>query len=217
MKTFGWNRGAILGIAALWLATCLTGCEDSSGGGGGGLGDVGSNDPDMYVAVGDSITGGGNGGGDPYPPRLAASTGKTVENYGIDSETTGSALGRIPRILTGERPAALLILLGAVDQIEGASMDASIANLRSMIQQAKANDTVPVIATLLPMTGTHEMWAGAAREMSALIRTLASEEGARLVDLEKEFGTGEGLLLGDGLHPNEVGNQVIAEAFADAL
>ena len=53
--------------------------------------------------------------------------------------------------------------------------------------------------------------------LNNLIRDMASSEDARLVDLEAEFGTGEGLLLGDGLHPNEVGNQVIAEAFADAL
>ena len=216
MKSFGWNS-AILGITALSLAASLTACEDSGGSGGGSLGDVGSNNPDTYACNGDSITGGGNGGGDPYPPRLEAITGKSVANYGVDSETTGSALGKIASILASEKPAALLIDLGAVDLIEGTSLDTSIENLRNIIEQAKANDTVPVVATLTPMTGAHALWADGAKALSALIRTLASEEGARLVDLEKEFGDGDGLLLDDGLHPNETGNQLMAEAFADAL
>ena len=54
-------------------------------------------------------------------------------------------------------------------------------------------------------------------ELSDRIRALAASEGARLVDLEKTFGTGEGLILPDGLHPNEAGNQLMAEAFADQL
>ena len=216
MKTFRWS-GAILVTALFMLAACLTGCEDSGGGGGGDVGDVGSNDTDVYAAVGDSITYGGNGGGAPYPPRLAAITGKTVNNYGVPGEESGSAAGAVGNILANDRPAALLILLGANDVINGVGYDTTIANLRSIIRQAKANDTVPVMATLTPMIDGHEIFGDSAQMLSALIRDLASSEDARLVDLESEFGNGEGLLLEDGLHHNEVGNQVIAEAFADAL
>jgi lysophospholipase L1-like esterase len=215
MRKFGW-RNAVFGITALLLAGYLTACDDS-GGGGGGLGDVGSNDANVYAAIGDSITEGGNGGGDPYPPRLSAMTGKTVLNYGSGGESSGTAVGQVGSILPSVKPGALLILLGAIDVIEGDSTESTIANLRSIIQQAKANQTVPIIATLLPMRDGHELWAGEARKTSAQIRSLASSEGARLVDLEAEFGTGEGLLLEDGLHPNEVGNQLIADAFAGAL
>ena len=217
MKTFGWN-GAILGIAMFMLAGCLTGCEDSGGDDGDkGLGDVGSNNPDVYAAVGDSITAGGNRGGDPYPPRLAAMTGKTVINHGVGGESTGAALNRIGSILANDKPGAMLILLGANDLIQGGSMNDAVANLRSIIQLAKANNTIPVVATLLPMRNVHALWAGGARELSARIRDLASSESARLVDLEAEFGSREGLLLDDGLHPNDAGNQLIALAFRDAL
>ena len=217
MKRSGWN-GAILGtITALMLAAYLTGCEDSGSGGGGGLGDVGSNNPDVYSAVGDSITYGGNGGGDPYPPRLAAITGKAVNNHGVPGQESGDAVGSIGGILANDKPAALLILLGANDVIMGVGTGETIANLRSIIQQAKANNTVPVVATMLPMIHGHSFFGGAAQALSIQIRDLAGSEDARLVDLEAEFGTGEDLMLPDGLHPNEVGNQLIAEAFADAL
>jgi lysophospholipase L1-like esterase len=46
---------------------------------------------------------------------------------------------------------------------------------------------------------------------------MADAEGVALVDLQGEFGEGAGLLIGDGLHPNDAGNQLIALAFNDAL
>ena len=216
MKLPGW-KGAIVGTLALLLVGCLTACEDSGGGGGGDVGDVGANSPEVYAAVGDSITYGGNGGGAPYPPRLAAITGKTVNTHAVPGEDSGSAVGAVGNILANDKPAALLILLGANDVISGVGHNTTVNNLRNIVQQAKANNTVPVVATLTPMIDGHELWGGSVQALNNLIRDMASSEDARLVDLEAEFGTGEGLLLGDGLHPNEVGNQVIAEAFADAL
>lgn len=198
----------------------LTGCEllgGGGGGGGGGVGDVGDNNPDLYVALGDSTTDGNNGGGAPYPPRLAAMTGKTVENRAAQNEFSGGAAGKVGGILSGEKPAAVLFQLGAVDLINGRSIDSIIGNLRSIIQQCKANRTVPVVATLQPMIGSHARWGGAVRELNAQIRSLASQEGARLADVEAKFGDGSGLILGDGLHPNDEGNQRMAEAFNDAL
>jgi lysophospholipase L1-like esterase len=70
---------------------------------------------------------------------------------------------------------------------------------------------------MTPMSGSHRLWAGSAKTLSSRIRALAAEEGATLVDLEEKFGTGEGLILGDGLHPNDAGNQLMAEAFRDQL
>ena len=217
MRTLG-RRHWLHVIAMLTLSGFLAGCEDSgtkSGGGGGG--DVGSNDPKVYAAVGDSTVGGGNGGGDPFPPRLAAMTGSTVLNYGTDSETTGSALGRVGGILANDKPAALLLYVGPVDLIRGYAIDDAVANLQAIIQLAKDNKTVPVVATLLPMSGSHALWADGAKELSRRIRSLASSEGARLADLEARFGSGEGLMLDDGLHPNDAGNQLMAEAYRDAL
>ncbi len=202
----------------MMLAGCLIGCDTGSDGSSdGGMGDIGSNNPDVYSALGDSITAGGNGGGDPYPPRLSAMTGKTVVNRADSGKSSGAGLGEVGDILIKDKPAALLILLGANDVIGGSTPESIVAHLRGIVQQAKANQTTPVVATMLPMMYVHELWAGEARALSSLIRSMASSEGARLVDLEAEFGSGEGLMLDDGLHPNEVGNEVIAQAFGDAL
>ena len=72
-------------------------------------------------------------------------------------------MGRLAGILAHDKPAALLIHLGAVDLIEGGGVDAAAGNLRAMVQQCKANKTVPVLSTLLPMSGSHAAWAGVSR------------------------------------------------------
>ena len=216
MRWINWG-GAMAGMVMAAAVWGLTGCDRDGGGGGGGVGDVGDNNADVYVAIGDSLTDGNNGGGAPYPPRLAAMTGKTVINRAAQDESASRAAGSVGGILSDTKPGALLILLGSVDLIGGRSVDGVIGSLGSIIDQAKANKTVPVVATLTPMVGSHSRWSGQVKELNKAIRSLASDKGARLVDLEPAFGDGAGLILDDGLHPNEQGNQIMAEAFADAL
>ncbi|MEI6168398.1 MAG: GDSL-type esterase/lipase family protein [bacterium] len=210
------GAGIVASVCLLTALLGLVGC-DNGGGGGGGVGDIGANNPDLYVALGDSTTDGNNGGGAPYPPRLASLTGKAVENHAQQNESTGGGAGKVGGILASSKPAACCFMLGAVDVINNYGQANAVNNLRSIIQQCKANKTVPVIATLTPMLYSHVRFDGAVKALNSEIRSLASSEGARLVDLEKKFGSGEGLILEDGLHPNEAGNQLMAEAFADAL
>jgi len=199
-------------MVAGWLLLALAGC-----GGGSGTVDFGSNDGRVIVALGDSIVQGVEGGGAPWPARLAGLSGKTVINAGVGGEESGGALNRCASLLATHRPGYLLILTGANDAIMGSSTAAAVENIRAMVQTAKANGSVPVVATLLPMIGEHGIFDGAARRISAGLRTLADAEGVALVDLQSEFGEGAGLLIGDGLHPNDAGNQLIALAFNDAL
>lgn len=211
---------AVSGIVVAVLIGQLAGCEllgGGGGGGGGGLGDVGDNNPDLYVALGDSTTDGNNGGGAPYPPRLAAMTGKTVNNEAAQNEFSSGGASKVGGVLASQKPGAVLFQLGAVDLINGRSIDSIVGNLRSICQQCKANKTVPVVATLQPMVGSHARWNGYVTDLNNRIRSMASEEGARVADVSAKFGDGSGLMLGDGLHPNEEGNQRMAEAFADAL
>jgi len=76
---------------------------------------------------------------------------------------------------------------------------------------------VPLLATLTPMIGEHAIWNGEVNKLNDDIRSLASSLDVTLVDLNAEFGDPAALLLDDGLHPNDQGNQVIALAFNDAL
>jgi lysophospholipase L1-like esterase len=204
-------------IIALLLGISIVGCEDG-GGGGSGDDDIGDNNPNVIVSLGDSITEGMPDGGAPFPSRLAGMTGKTVVNQGRGGETSGSGASRAKSVLQSHKPASMTILYGANDLIHGGSMDTTIGNLRSIIAACRDNRTIPVLATLTPMIDGHETWAGGVVVLNDMIRELASNENVDLVDLEREFGSNaEMLLLPDGLHPNDEGNQVVAGAFAGSL
>lgn len=210
-------KNVIIVFCLLSVVTLLAGCEDG-GSGGGGSGDIGANNPNVIVCLGDSITEGMPGGGAPFPARMVGLTGKQVVNQGEGGEKARGGAARAPAVLKRYKPAAMTILFGANDLIQGESIEGAIAGLRSIIASCRANQTEPILATLTPMTAGHELWAGGVVMLNEQIRALASVENVRLVDLEREFGSDPGMLLvPDGLHPNDLGNQVIAVAFADAL
>jgi lysophospholipase L1-like esterase len=194
------------GLAALLLA----GCEDGGGGSGNG-GDFGNNDPNVYVAMGDSITAGG------YPAVLAGMLGKPVINRGVGGAGSADGAARVQGILNSYKPGYLLILYGANDATHGHDPEATIGYLRSIIQTAKANKTVPVIGTLTPMSAEHAAYDAAASSLSAMIRAMAGEEKAAVADLESAFGGRSEYLEADGLHPNAAGTALIAQTFYDAL
>ncbi len=179
--------------------------------------DLGDNNPNLCVAVGDSITAGSELAATPWPARLAALTGKQVVNLGVPGQKAVSAVGQVSAAAAAYKPGYLLILYGANDVIGRVDPLAIAGSIRAMVQAARANQCVPVVATLTPMIGVHAVFQGGVSALNPWIRKLAAEEGAILVDLEAEFGDGEGLFNADGLHPNDAGTQLIALAFADAV
>jgi acyl-CoA thioesterase-1 len=203
-------------IASIVVAAALVlgaGCD--GGGGGGGDHDFGDNNPDVIVAMGDSITEGA--GSANYPSILAGMVGKTVINRGVSGGTAGGGAGRIGGVLAGDKPGYVLILLGANDVIRGNGPDSTVGALGAIVEACKANKTVPIIATLTPMQDLHELFAGRAREVSERIRSLAGQTGTALCDLENEFGSPSPYLQEDGLHPTYEGCVVIADSFASKL
>lgn len=212
MRRFYGMAGLLAATAIVWGA----GCDNGGGGGSGGGHDFGDNNPDVIVAMGDSITE-GSGVSSPYPSILAGMVGKTVINHGSGGATAGDGAGSIGGVLANDKPGYVLILYGANDAISGVGPDSTIGALGAIIEACKANKTVPVIATLTPMQGLHELFAGGAQELSRRIRSLAGQTGTALCDLENEFGYPSPLLQEDGLHPTDEGCVVIADSFASKL
>lgn len=206
----------LAGVCCLALAF-LTGCEDGSSGGGIADGhDFGANNPDVYVAFGDSITSGYNAS-IPYPAVLSSMLGKTVINKGVSGSKTNEGLARVWSVLGQYKPGYLLILYGANDIIHSRDPAQVAEELRGIIAAAKANGTIPVIATCLPQSKSHLIYNGGIIALNVRIRALAAEEDVRLVDLEPVFSGRDEYMTSDGLHPNNTGHTVIAAEFYDAL
>lgn len=196
-------------------AAIFCGCEGDGGGGGGGD-DVGDNDRNLVICVGDSITQGYACDGAPYPAQLAGMTGKSVRNMGVGGAQAAAGASKITSQLSC-KPGYVCILYGANDAICGGSPDSVRESLRSIIVACKNNHSIPIVATTPPMIREHASFDGAARSINEAIRGVAHEEGARLVDLYGAFGSGEAYLVSDGLHPNAAGAELIAKSFAGAL
>ncbi len=190
------------------------GCEDDGGGGD----DVGDNNPDLVICVGDSITQGFRCDGAPYPSQLAAMCGKTVRNLGIGGARAAAGASRISSQLAC-KPGYVCIMYGANDAIMagGSSANSVKESIRSIIVACKNNKSIPIVATTPPMIWGHRIFDGGARAINEAIRNVAKEEGARLVDVYGAFGTGEAYLVADGLHPNAAGAKLIAQKFNGAL
>jgi lysophospholipase L1-like esterase len=196
------------------LAALLGGCEGDSDSGSAPR-DFGDNDPAVVACLGDSITEGYLlASGESYPAQLAGITGKTVHNEGVGGTRSSYGVSIVGSVLDRYSPGYMPILYGVNDLIHGVSQDEIIANLRTMIRAAKANSTVPIVATLTPCYASHGWVQGSVAAINGPIRTMAAEEGVDVADLEAAFGSDESLILPDGLHPNASGARVIAETFA---
>ena len=193
---------------------------------------IGSNRPNVYMAFGDSITSAEALPGDQrYPSVLEGKlaphfSGAEVSNRGADGTNTFEARERIKRNLDLGSPAYTLILYGTNDWHDPLCQDDprchTVPNLRLVIQAVKDHGSLPMIATLTPVNPTlgpagRNRWI---QDVNDLIRPMAQQEGAFLVDLAKAFADRGGdpsrFFLGD-VHLNREGAAVVAEAFFQAI
>ena len=219
-------RFSVSNLAAVFLIGLLAGCGDD---GDSSLtnSNPGINDLNVVVAFGDSITQGSECTCVPYPARLAGLIGKIVYNTGVGGSNASANVGRTQQAINKYHPAFMIILYGVNDVIHGDATEGIAAALAQMVLICKQNNVVPVLMTYpRPILG-HNLFAGGTVSLNRSIRALASAEGIRCVDLEREFSAGpapiypewpmtDATLMGpDGLHPNDAGTQVIALACAD--
>jgi acyl-CoA thioesterase I len=203
---------------AAGLAVAVAACDGGGGGGSGGGGrDVGDNDRNVVVALGDSITSGNPPGGlVTYPALLASATGKRVVNGGVGGNAAADAAGRASGLMSRHNPGYLIILLGSNDAIQGRSLSETVAALRGIVITAKARKTIPILSTVPHMYGGRSIYNGRVDEINAEIRALASQEKVRVVNVAGAVNS-EQYFTPDGLHPDQTGQQRIAVAYANAL
>jgi len=189
-----------------------------------------------FMAFGNSITEGKNAFsmavGNNYPASLRAmlvarysAQSITVLNRGLGGERTPEGSDRLEAELDAARPDVLLLEEGVNDILGGdPSMVAQVIDgLRDMVRKAKARGVRVFLATLIPSRagGTPPRGDGPRLlipETNAQIRVLAQSEGVTLVDLYAGFGGSPDPYIDvDGLHPNELGYQKIAEIFFNAI
>lgn len=202
----------VLGLAV--LLSLAGGCDNGGGGKPIGEGhDFGANDPNLVVAFGDSITSGIDGSPS-YAPILAGMIGKNVRKAGFPGQESSFGRSKIGGVLAGH-PGFVLVFFGANDAIMGVDEADTISNLRDIVVSCKNNQTIPVLTTLTPMIGGHEVYNGGVDALNPMIRELAMEQEVPLADVNAAFSGHPEYLIDDGLHPTQAGAEAIAQTYAD--
>lgn len=170
----------------------------------------------VVLALGDSLTAGaGVSPEQAWPTLLAANTGWQVINGGVNGNTSGDALKRLPALLEEHRPALVLLTLGGNDMLRRLPPQQIEENLVRMIVRCKAvGAQVVVVATPLPsLTGA------VLRNLSApeFYRQVAAAHQVPLIEDAIAEVLSDPLLKGDQIHPNAEGHAILAMKIFDEL
>lgn len=139
-----------------------------------------------------------------------------VVNAGVSGETTSGGKSRIDWLL--KQPVDVFVLeLGANDGLRGVKTDETYNNLKTIIQKVRSK--YPEVQVLLAgMQLPPSMGQKYTQDFREVYTRLAEEENVALIPflLEGVAGNQE-LNQGDGIHPTEEGQKILAENVWDVL
>jgi len=195
----------------------------------------GSNRANVYMAFGDSITNGEPHIGDANGYRRILATmlqnhfgSAEVANEGVDATESDAGAARIGTSLARVQPSFTLIHYGTNDWNDlrcraiPCFTTESLALIVRQVNRAKGH---AFLATILPTNTGFDNRAPESRNewvaaQNVIIRQVADEEGAVLVDLNGAFlksGMPLSSLFSDHVHPTAIGYQIMAQTWFDAI
>lgn len=123
----------------------------------------------------------------------------TVVNASISGETTAGGRSRLPALLAREKPAVVVLALGANDGLRGLPLDATRANLAQMARAAKtAGARVLLVGMQLPPNYGPDY----TREFNAAFAAVAKREKTALLPfLLEPIALDDTAFQADRLHP----------------
>jgi len=196
--------------SSLTILTCLILFACGGGGSDSGGGQMPPEERTNIIAIGDSI-GNGFNLATPWPVILSGRINRDIINTSVTNERTGFGVRNIERLIDENNPSHVFILLGTNDALRNESIPNAINNLQTMVDFARARDVIPIVGTLPPLTVGRSEDRNAA-EISRGIRRLNNA-----VVAEVRGALGNGATIVDGVHPNQEGQELIAEAFANVF
>ncbi|GHA17908.1 multifunctional acyl-CoA thioesterase I/protease I/lysophospholipase L1 [Arenicella chitinivorans] len=187
----------------LLLIACGGGGSDS----GGGQAPPPPAPKTTVVAIGDSI---GNGFdiATPWPSILGGKIDREVINMSVTNERTGFGVTVIDQLIDQHNPSHVFILLGTNDALRNESLSGAVNNLQTMVNIARSRDVIPIVGTIPPLTiGVQEN-----RNTDVINRGIRQLSNAVIAPVRSAIGNGSTIV--DGVHPNQEGQELIADAFA---
>jgi acyl-CoA thioesterase-1 len=182
-------------------------------------------DPVKVLALGDSLTAGyGLKQGEGFADQLQTAFRKmgrpvTVINGGVSGDTSAGGLSRIDWAL-GDKPAVVILELGANDMLRGIDPESTRKNLGAIIEKAQAAGAKVLLAG---MKAQRNLGADYVQKFDVIFPDLARQYGVAFYPFFMAGIVGDDgsvdtkLLQGDGLHPTEAGAKVIVDGMMPML
>jgi acyl-CoA thioesterase-1 len=173
--------------------------------------------PLRILAFGDSLTAGyGLNQGEGFADQLQAAFRKmgrsvTVINGGVSGDTSAGGLSRIDWALA-DKPAVVIVELGANDMLRGIDPAVTRANLNGIIEKAKAAGAKVL---LCGMKAQRNLGSDYVRKFDAIYPDLAKQRNVPLYPffldgiVNADGSANTALLQDDGLHPSPDGAALI--------
>jgi len=138
-----------------------------------------------------------------------------VVNASISGETTAGGLARIAKVLEREKPAIVILALGANDGLRGLPVAAMKQNLAGIIEQAKkAGARVLLVGMRMPPNYGEQYTRAFERAFAELAK---SHRTALLPFLLEGFGEKPELFQADRIHPSETAQPAVLKNVWAAL
>ncbi|HET8649747.1 MAG TPA: arylesterase [Gemmatimonadales bacterium] len=133
-----------------------------------------------------------------------------VINAGVSGETSAGALRRIDWVM--RQPVSVLVIeTGANDGLRGLNIDSLRADLIGIIARARQQQPPPTIA-LVQMEAPTNLGRAYTRRFHEVYPTVARETGVVLLPFLLDGVAGiDSLNQADGIHPNVVGERIVAD------
>lgn len=151
--------------------------------------------------------------------QVGASKGNAKEwrviNAGVSGATSASGLSRLRWHLRGEKPRILVLALGANDGLRGFSVAETEKNLDATIELARKNQ---LRVLLVGMQMPPNYGKSYRKEYQAVFERVAKRHKVNFLPFLLEGVAGDPKLnLKDGIHPNEVGHEKMADTVFKSL
>jgi len=170
------------------------------------------------VALGDSFTlGYPLQVADSWTQRMAEVLKVTVVNKGKRVQTAKDLLARFDADVVAEKPGRVIIFAGIGDAINGVALKEVQTNIQAMVEKAKTNHIIPVLALPIGYPGAQQN----IKEIRTWELSYAQKEKIITLDFSSVlFDAGGKYLSGlstDGKYPNAKGYDVMGDYAATVL
>lgn len=171
------------------------------------------------ACMGDSLT---NGHGLPaelcWTNLLSQSLQIEVVNYGISGDTSGGMVGRFNHMLVTENPSHVFVMGGTNDLSFGLPDNIILSNIKAMTRQARHLDIpfiIGVPSTYYPSGEAKlydinvEQFQERLKVYQLKVKDFIAKDNCPQIDFS--FGLERKHFLEDGIHPNELGQEIMAK------